>query len=169
VPTLPLCDYHLGHDVPVSGPTGGAVNIPLTQFRCLVEVPGYLFPQDAIIDTGAPLIVFPESIWNRFQPGVDFDFLPFAGASSPPARVAGWTFTYQFARFRGPLALLDTGLTTRVPRPDVIAQFATGDPPGWRSSPPILIGVWGGLLEGGRLGIDRDPQTARATGELLYP
>ena len=144
MPTLQLYDEHIGPDIAVHDPAGGALNIPLTRFRCLLEVPGFRLPRDAIIDTGAPLIVFPKKVWSRFQPGVDFDFLPFVGANPSPARVAGWQFNYQFARFRVPLTLLDTGLTTRVPRPNVIAQFADSDPSGWQSIPPVVIGLWGG-------------------------
>lgn len=83
--------------------------------------------------------------------------------------MAGWQFDFHIARFLVPLALLDSGLTTRVPRAGVVAKFAVGDPPGWRSLPPVLLGLWGGLLEGGRIGIDRDPHTSRATGELVLP
>jgi hypothetical protein len=167
VPTIRLSIGFHGTDIAVQDAMGVRIGIPRQQFRCLIEVPGHLLPQDAI--TGAPLIVFPEIIWSRFQPGTDFEFLPFVGANPPTARVAGWQFSYRIARFQVPLAMLDAGLTTRVPRPDVIAQFATGNPTGWRSTPPVIIGLWGGLLEGGRIGIDRDPQTSRTVGEWIYP
>jgi hypothetical protein len=132
-------------------------------------VPGFPLPQDTIIDTGAPLTIFPERIWSQFQPGIDYDFLPFVGAPPAMARVLGWQFTFRIARFRVPLGLMDAGLTTRIARLDVIAQFATGDPAGWRSIPPIFVGLWGGLLEGGRLGINRIAATNQLAGELIYP
>jgi hypothetical protein len=51
----------------------------------------------------------------------------------------------------------------------VIAQFAIGARPNARGTPPVLIGLWGGLLEGAHIGIERDPHTGRARGELLVP
>jgi hypothetical protein len=168
VPTIRLSVGTHGADIPVQQPGGGIIDIPRSQFRCLIELPGHLLPQDAIIDTGAPLIIFPELIWSRFQVGADYDFLPFVGTNPPTARVGNWQFTYQIARFRVPLAVMDAGLTTRVPRPGVIAQFATGNPTGLRSL-PVVVGLWGGILEGGRIGIDRNAQTNRARGELTYP
>ncbi len=168
MPTIPLYDYTLGPDFRVFDPAGGTLGIPRTRFRCLVKVPGQSRPYDAIIDTGAPFIIFPEKVWSRFRAGVDFDFLP-PVAPLPPALVAGWQFAYHFARFRVTLTLTDTGLTASVPRPGVIAQFAVGDPPGWRAVPPIIVGLWGGLLEGGSVRIERDARTYRATCELMYP
>jgi hypothetical protein len=169
VPTIPLAVGSHGSDITVDDLTGGILDIPRLRFHCLIEVPGFLLPREALIDTGAPLTIFPEKIWSKFQFGTDYDILPLVGAPAAPARVLGWQFTYQIARFRVPLALLDAALTIRVPRPDVIAQFATGNPTGWRSIPPIFIGLWGGLLEGGRLGIDRVSSTNRLAGELVYP
>jgi hypothetical protein len=54
----------------------------------------------------------------------------------------------------------------------VIAQFADGKPParpGVKAVPPIYVGVWGGLLEGGQPRIDRNPATDGVTGELAFP
>lgn len=169
MPTLPLRDYRLGPDLLVSDGASGTLRVPRTRLHCLLEVPGWLLPCEAVIDTGAPLCIFPESVWLHFQPGLDYELLPFVGANPPAVRIASWQFTFRLARFLVPLALCDVGLTTRVERPNVIAQFANGDPPGWRSTPPVVIGLWGGLLEGGRIGIDRDPHTGRATGELVFP
>ncbi len=56
MPTLQLYDEHIGPDIAVHDPAGGVLNIPLTRFRCLLEVPGFSLPRDAIIDTGAPLV-----------------------------------------------------------------------------------------------------------------
>ncbi len=169
MPTIPLAVGSHGRDIIVDDLAGGTLAVPCVQFRCLLEVPGFLLPRDAIIDTGAPLTIFPQKVWFQFRAGIDFDFLPFVGSNPPAARIAGWQFTFQIARFRVPLALLDAGLSTRVPRPGVIAQFAIGDPPGWRSLPPVLVGLWGGLLEDGRLGIARSAGPPRVTGELIYP
>lgn len=168
MPLLPLHDDQFAPDILVHDSVGGVLNIPLTRFRCLVEVVGRYALHEAIIDTGAPLTIFPQKVWSQFRAGIDFAFLPFA-TPAPQAGVVGWRFTYHMAQFLVPLALRDTRLTVRVPRPDVIAQFAIGDPPGWRSAPPILVGTWGGLLEGGSVRIGRDARTNRATGELVYP
>jgi hypothetical protein len=33
----------------------------------------------------------------------------------------------------------------------------------------VIVGIWGGLLEGGLIGIDRSLGTNRIAGELIYP
>src|SRR5438067_10910209 len=145
--------------------------VPRVQLRCLLRVPGTPIPRDAILDTGAPLTCFPERIWQPFREGVDFEWCPFAPGVQPPAgQMAGWRFTFRMARFLVPLALMD--YSTEVERPDVFAAFATGDPPAHRATnapPPVIIGLWGGLLEGSRLAIGRDPATGQVTGALEFP
>jgi hypothetical protein len=110
-------------------------------------------------------------LWTRLRPGIDFEWLPFAAGFHPPiGRTAGWQFSFEMARFLVPLGLMD--YSTRVDRPDVIAQFAANDPPappGRKSLPPILLGLWGGALEGGRILVDRDPATGSVRGALEFP
>ena len=130
-----------------------------------------MLPQDAVIDTGSPLIIFPAVIWSRFQLGIDYEFLPFAGPNPLPGRVGSWQFSFQIARFLAPIAVMDTGLSVRIARSDVIAAFASGDPPappGRKALPPVIVGLWGGILEDGRIGITRNP-TRGVSGEIQYP
>ena len=66
------------------------------------------------------------------------------------------------------MSLLD--YTTSFDRPDVIAQFADNDPPRRGNAPPsFIVGLWGGVLEGGRIVIDRDPLSGHVTGSLEFP
>ena len=84
--------------------------------------------------------------------------------------MVGWQFSFQMARFLVPVSLLD--YTTEVLRPDVIAAFTAGNPPvapGVKGLPEVIIGLWGGLLEGGKIGIERDTATGRVIGEITYP
>jgi hypothetical protein len=144
--------------------------MPTVQFRCLVRLPNFLLPQDGIIDTGAPHIIFPRALWTRFRQGIDFEWLPLApGLNTPSGRVGRWQFTFQMARFFGTLAVMD--YTTEIERPEVIAAFADTDPPAAptrQAPPPIVIGLWGGLLEGGRIGIGRMPN-GQVSGEIEFP
>jgi hypothetical protein len=168
---LPLTVGTHGADIPVHDLAGGVINVPRPQFRCLLEIPGFLLPRDAVIDTGAPLIIFPAAIWGRFHPGVDYEVLPFAGPHPPPGRVGGWQFHFQIARFLAPITLMDTGLSVRVPRSGVMAAFAAGDPPappGRKALPPVIVGLWGGVLEDGRIAVSRTP-AGTVSGELQYP
>jgi len=155
----------------VADPRGGAVRVPVPQFRCLVQLPGGLFPKDAVIDTGAPITWFPENVWRPLRDGVDFEWLGFPPGVPPPvARISSWQFTYRMVRFLAPLTLMD--YSTMVDRPDVVAAFAAGNPPAYRTSkapPPVIVGLWGGLLEGGRLAVGRDPAGGQVTGELEFP
>ena len=66
MPTIRLSASHLGPALAVALPSGGALDVPRTRFRCLVRVPHFLMPLDAVIDTGAPLTCFPRTVWARF-------------------------------------------------------------------------------------------------------
>jgi hypothetical protein len=127
-------------------------------------------PRDGVIDTGAPFTCFPRSLWIRFREGTDFEWLPFETGFQPPrGQLPGWQFTFRMARFLVPLTLMD--YSTELDRAGVIAQFADSDPQTRRgqSLPWFVIGLWGGLLEGGRIAIGRDPASGLVTGELEFP
>jgi hypothetical protein len=169
VPTLPLFVKQVGSDLIGTDPhTGALVRAPRDQLRCSTALSGSNHLFDAILDTGAPLTIFPEEVWQHFVRGADYELLPLP-VGTPQARVAGWQFAFHLARFLVPLVLIDAGLSVAVPRAHVVAQFALGPRANQVSTPPVLIGLWGGLLEGAHLGIDRDPHTGRARGDLNVP
>lgn len=168
VPTIGLSSISQGA-LPLSLPTGGTLRVPRARFHCLARLPRFVMPRDGIIDTGAPLSCFPFSIWDRFQEGTDFEWLPFEpGFQSPISVMAGWRYTFRMARFLVPLTLMD--YSTAIDRSGVIAQFADGDPPTRRgqSLPLFFIGLWGGLLEGGRIAIGRTAG-GPLVGEVEFP
>ncbi len=169
VPTVRLSVQHLRPAMMLTPPVGATIDVPSVQFRCLVRLPNFILPQDAIVDTGAPHIIFPLALWTRFREGIDFEWLPFSpGVQSPVAQLTRWQFSFQMARFLAPLALMD--YTTEIELPDVIAAFAHTDPPApltRRAPPPIIIGLWGGVLEGGRIAVERTP-AGRVSGELAF-
>ena len=162
MPALPLSTYYSPSPLRVDEPNGAARVIPLPQFRCLVRLPGVLLPRDAVIDTGSPLTWMPEAIWSRFQPGIDYEWLPWSSGFSPPAgRTAGWNFTFRMARFLQPVSLFHLNSREELVRTRVIAQFADGNPPSAALSnapPRVVIGLWGGLLEGTNLRITTNPR-----------
>jgi hypothetical protein len=170
MPTLRLDTGNWGPTLPVVTPQGPVRPVYRPRLYGLLRVPGWLAPLDAVIDTGAPLTCFPEDVWGRFHEGTDFEWLPFAPGVRPPVgQYLRWQFTFRMARFLVPLGLMD--YVTAVDRPDVIAQFAVGNPvargPG-KAPPPILIGLWGGLIEGCDLRITRTP-AGQVAGELVFP
>ena len=170
MPTLRLTTHTSGPTLQVAAADGRTVDVLRSQFRCLLRLTNTLLPRDALIDTGAPLTCFPETLWQPLRAGVDFEWLSFDSAAVPPvARMAGWSYTFRMARFLTPVTLMD--YTTSVDRPGVIAAFATGNPPSatlTKALPPVAIGLWGGLLDGGRLAIDRNPATGQVAGELGF-
>jgi hypothetical protein len=85
------------------------------------------------------------------------------------SRAAGWTFRFRVARLLTPITLFYTG--TELTRSDVIVQFADGNPtrpPGSKRPAHIVIGLWGGVLEGTRLHIDADTATGGVAGTLEF-
>ena len=171
MPTIRLTVQNQRPVAPVVLPAGGTLNIPTVQYRCLLRLPAFPLPRDAVIDTGAPLVYFPQQVWSGLREGIDFEWLPFAaGTVSPVAQIARWQFTYQFARFLVPVGVMD--YTTEFERPEVVAAFASGDPPApstRKALSPIIIGLWGGVLEGGRIAVGRDPLSGHVTGSLEFP
>ena len=155
--------------IPVEQPAGGQLLLPRLQFRCLVRLPGVIFPYDGVIDTGSPFSWFPHEVWSRFGPGTDFEWLPFSPGYLPPlARTAGWTFRFRIARMLVPVTLLDA--STEVHRDRVIVQLADGNPSRPTANAPavVVLGLWGGILEGTRLHIDADPATGGLSGTLEF-
>lgn len=172
MPALPLTTYHSVSPLRADEPTGAARVIPLPQFRCLARLPGSFLPRDAIIDTGSPLTWMPEAIWDRLSEGIDFEVLPWSSGFLPPTgRTAGWNFTFRMARFLQPLALFNLTTNTELVRDRVIVQLTDGNPPSLaRSNAPavVVIGLWGGLLEGTSLRIATDAATGRVAGALEW-
>jgi hypothetical protein len=158
--------------MPVDDPAVGRRLIPRLQFRCLVRLPGTFLPRDGIIDTGSPFTWFPEAIWNGFQPGVDFEELPFESSYTPPrGQSAGWTFAFRMARMLQPLVLFNLHSATELERHGVIVQLAAGNPPippGSKQPARVVIGLWGGVLEGTNLRVSTDAGTGHALGSLEW-
>jgi hypothetical protein len=123
-----------------------------------------------VIDTGSPFSWFPRAIWSGFQAGTDFEWLPFPSGYQPPlGQTAGWTFRFQMARLLVPIMLFDT--STELHRTGVIVQFAEGNPAALARSnapPYLVVGLWGGLLEGTKLAITTNPQTGGVDGMLEF-
>ncbi|MBA4065174.1 MAG: hypothetical protein C0501_15955 [Isosphaera sp.] len=155
-------------DLAPHDPSGNPVPVPRPQLRCLVKLPGALLPQDGVIDTGAPLTTVPEDLWRPLQAGTDYEWLIFPpGTPTPVGVMAHWRYTFRLARFLAPVTLID--YATAVDRPGVVAAFADSNPPAaGRGLPPVVVGLWGGLLEGGAVAVDRTPG-GRVAGELRFP
>lgn len=51
MPTIPLAVARQGPDLAVDDLNGGVLDVPRPQFRCLLDVPQFLLPVDAIVDT----------------------------------------------------------------------------------------------------------------------
>jgi hypothetical protein len=168
MPVLRLSTLERPFPHPVLDAAGKPVSVARPQLQCLVRLPGSLLPQDGIIDTGAPLTTVPERLWSGLQAGTDYEWLTFPPGTPLPAGVmARWRYTFRLARFLAPVTLMD--YATAVDRPDVVAAFADGNPPAaGRGLPPVVVGLWGGLLEGGAVAVDRTPG-GRVAGELRFP
>ncbi len=168
MPIVQLTPTILG-SLPLSLQGGGLLQAPRLRLHCLVRLPQFMMPRDGVIDTGAPFTCFPRSIWSRFREGTDYEWLPFDTGFQPPlGQLMGWRFSFRMAQFLTPLTIM--GYSSEVDRPGVVAQFADGDPPG-RSGhmlPWVMIGVWGGILEGSKLAIDRGPNRS-LVGTLEFP
>jgi hypothetical protein len=170
MPRLQLLSYSPYAPMPVREPGGRRLLIPRLQFQCLVRLPNTFLPRDGIIDTGSPFSWFPEGVWSQFQPGIDFEWLPFDTGFTPPrAQTVGWAFTFRMARMLNPITLFD--IQTHLNRDQVIVQFADGNPPappGNKRPPCLVFGLWGGVIEGTSLHISTDAATGHSIGTLEW-
>lgn len=170
MPEIRLSTPAVWATLPVRNANGVRLSLPRAQFRCLVRLPNLTMPRDGIIDTGSPFTWMPEAIWQHFRPGIDFEELPFEpGYTVPRGQTAGWNFTFRFVRMLQPIGLYD--FQTELTRDNAIVQFTDGNPPSLaRSNAPavVVIGLWGGLLEGTSLRIATDAATGHVAGALEW-
>lgn len=150
-------------DIPLEPPQPGLARVPLRRLTCYLRVPLVPGAQRAVIDTGAPISYFPHQIWAndfRWREGRDFDILPIAGNPPLVGQTLGFRYPFRLARLRVPIIL--AGRDLRAPRLQVdslVTQLAE------RGGPTvILLGLWGGVLDGRRLEFgtapDGDPTAA---------
>ena len=167
MPTIRLSTVETAPPMPVVAPTGRLL-VPRLQFRCLVRLPNSFLPRDGIIDTGSPLTWFPEAVWGKLRPGIDFEELPFEPGYVPPrGQTAGWMFTFRMVRMLQPVVLFDLATSAELSRDGITVQFVDGNPPLPANRPArIVIGLWGGVLEGTSLRTATDHATGHARGEL---
>jgi len=100
-------------------------------------------PRTAMLDTGAPLTVFPKHHWQGSARQIDR--LPLVGGGTPTGRAGGRRFSYFLGRVWVGAA---DPFGRRLPSVPVLAQFREDDPAPGEPLPPILLGLWGGILEG---------------------
>jgi hypothetical protein len=110
---------------------------------------------EAIIDTGAPFTVFPRHLWQFFEPMIvrlklDPDELAERpeGQRTPMGLLSGRHYPY-FLGWVWVGAFDDWG--RRMPAVPVLAQFREDQPLPTEPQPPLLLGFWGGILDGRRL------------------
>ena len=145
-------------------PVAGVGRVPLRRLVCHLRCPPHSGAYDAVLDTGAPLTIFPHALWSvafNWRAGRDYDELPVAAAHLH-GHVAGRRYSFTLARLRVPVELAG-----RDPRGDrlrldaIVCQLA--DPAG----PPLtLLGLWGGAFPGRRLAVDPTPAGDDLTARL---
>jgi hypothetical protein len=124
--------------------------VPLLRLRLAIHIgkdsdgpPVGRRARKAILDTGAPLSIFPKQRWQSFAS--EIVRLPFVGERAPVGRVGGRQFSY----FLGRVWINCTDPFERhLPAVPVLAQFREDDIPAGERLPPILLGLSGGILEG---------------------
>ena len=136
--------------------------VPLLQLHAGIRIGKQRVPSagkprrilNAILDTGAPLTIFPKPYWQEFASQIVR--LPLVGNQPTIGRVGGRTFTYFLGRVW--VSAFDT-FGRELPPVPVVAQFREDDIPPGQQVPQILLGLWGGILEGRHL--TRWPTTER--------
>jgi hypothetical protein len=97
----------------------------------------------AVLNTGAPLTVIPKYYWRDFPS--EISRLQIVSGPTPVASVGGRQFSYFFGRVW--MSGFDP-FGHRLSAVPVLAQFREDDIPPSEPQPPILLGLWDGILDG---------------------
>jgi hypothetical protein len=144
-----------GGILPLDPPLAGLSRVLLRRLTCNLRVPPTPGVKLALVDTGAPLALFPHDVWAHdygWQVGRDFDELSVPGLSLS-GQVLQYRYSFRLARLRMPIVLSGKSLTgDRLQLDSLVCQFATPGGP-----PFIILGLWGGAFTNRRLVIDEEP------------
>lgn len=140
----------------VDPPLVGLPRVLIRQLVCQLRPPPVPGAFEAVLDTGAPLTIFPHRYWSgyfRWQAGRDFDEIQVAGGHSLTGRVLQHHYSLRLVRLRVPVVLSGKNLKgDRLTLDSLVCQLA--DPGG---PPFVILGLWGGALTNRRLVIDEEP------------
>jgi hypothetical protein len=143
-------------DISLDPPQPGLARVPLRRLTCYLRVPLVPGAQRAVIDTGAALSYFPHQVWAndfRWREGRDFDTLPVAGNPPLVGQTLGFRYSFRLVRLRVPVTLAGRDLTApRLQVDSLVTQLAEPGGP-----PVVLLGLWGGVLDGRRLAFATAP------------
>jgi hypothetical protein len=143
----------------LSPPLPGLNRVLIRELSCSLRVPPIPGAYKAVLDTGAPLTLFPHDLWHhrfRWRPGQHFDELSVAGLAGPlTGHVIGRRFHCRLARLRVPVELAG-----RDPKGDrlrldsLVCQLAEAGRP-----PFTILGLWGGAFVGRQLAVELQPNS----------
>lgn len=140
----------------VDPPLPGLPRVLIRQLVCTLRAPPAAGAFEAVLDTGAPLSIFPHHLWSghfSWRAGRDYEEIAVAGGYSLTGRVLHHRYSLRLARLRVPVVLAGTNLQgDRLTIDSLVCQLA--DPGG---PPFIILGLWGGPLTNRRLAIDEEP------------
>jgi hypothetical protein len=140
-------------------PLSGLSRVLLRRLYCWLRVPPVPGVRKAVLDTGAPLTLFPYQVWKHdfgWQPGRDFDELSLAGVGTTlTGQVLGHRFSCRLARLRVPVELAGSDLKApRLRLDSLICQLADAGGPSM-----IILGLWGGIFTDHRLVVESAPNS----------
>jgi hypothetical protein len=148
-------------------PLAGLNRVLLRRLYCRLRVPPVPGSYEAVLDTGAPLTVFPHKLWHGqfgWRAGRDFDELTVAGAPALTGQVLGHRFACRLARLRVTVELAGRDPKGARLRLDaLVCQLAETSGP-----PYIILGLWGGVFTGRRLAVELQPGSDDLTARLEF-
>lgn len=149
-------------------PLPGLSRVLLRRLSCTLRAPPAPGAFRAVVDTGAPITLFPHAIWSglfNWRAGRDYDELAVAGLGTTlRGSVAGGRYAFRLARLRVPVEL--AGATPGGPRlrlDGLVCQLT--DPGG---PPYIMLGLWGNALDGRTIKVTRRPGSDDLSAQLDF-
>lgn len=148
-------------------PLPGLPRVLLRRLTCLLRVPTVPGAREAVLDTGAPLTVFPFDVWSReyrWQAGRDYDPLSVAGVAGVlHGQVLQHRYQCRLARLRVPVELAGRSLNVRLRLDSLVVQLTEPGGP-----PYIILGLWGNALDGRTIQIARHPGSDELAAHLRF-
>jgi hypothetical protein len=159
VDPFPVAGLSSSGNLDLAVPLPSLNRVLLQRLYCSLRAPPVPGAYKCVLDTGAPLSIFPYDMWHDWfgwRAGREFDELTIAGVSAPlTAQILGHQFPSKLARLRVPVELCGRNLAgDRLRLDSLVCLLAESGGPAF-----IILGLWGGAFTGRRLTVESKPNS----------
>jgi hypothetical protein len=140
----------------------------IRRLSCVVRCPPAPGAVDAILDTGAPITVFPQYVWNdqfKWKAGIHYEECAIDGLGTfVDAQRLSHAYHCRIVRLKVPIVIAGASLSAdRLRIDNLIAQLAEVNGPKFS-----VLGLWGGVFTNRKLEIQSILQSDEISASLVW-